>query len=182
VPNRDPQGFYSALNVSPEASAAEIRLAYVMLKQEYHGGRKQLDISRIRLAYQTLSHPGGRRAYDAGRPIGKLDDKKPITIEELKRLIATHSLPIAVGLLALGIVGLLALVGPELRASFVSYEAGDELYWVDHHRPLGTIESFEENHKFPTGATAPAYRIKPSEGGEPAWYPARDLERHARRR
>jgi curved DNA-binding protein CbpA len=180
VPNRDPLGYYTALNVSPDASAAEIRLSYEMLKQAYHGGRKQLDISRIRAAYKTLSSPGGRKAYETGRAIGQEDRKN--AIEELRTFVASHRLPIAVALLALGIVGLLTLVGPDLRASFVSYDAGDELYWVDHQRPLGTIESFEEHHKFPTGVTSPAYRIKPSEGGEPAWYPARDLERHARRR
>jgi curved DNA-binding protein CbpA len=166
------------LNVSPDASGVEIRLSYELLKKSYHSERKQLDISRIRAAYQTLSHPGGRKAYDTGRAA---DNSKP-SLDDVKRVLATHRLPIAIGLIALGIVVLLSLVGPELRANFVDFDAGDELYWVDHHRPLGTIETFEAHHKFPTGAVAPAYRVKPAEGGEPAWYPARDLERHARRR
>ena len=177
--DRDPLGYYAVLSVSPDASAPEIRLAYEMLKQSYRSERRHLDIAKIRAAYQTLSHAAGRRAYDTGRPIG---ESKSTSIADLQRVLATHRLPIAVGLLVLGIVVLLSLVGPDLRASFVAYDAGDELYWVDHQRPLGTIEAFEEHHQFPTGTTAPAYRVKPSMGGEPEWYPARDLERHARRR
>ena len=177
--DRDPLGYYAVLNVSPDASSVEIRLAYEILKQSYHSERKQLEISKIRSAYQTLSHPGGRKAYDSGHKSGANGKS---AVAELKRVVVTHRVPIAIGLLALGIVVLFTLVGPELRASFVDFDAGDELYWVDHNRPLGTVEAFEAQHKFPTGAVVPAYRVNPSEGGEPAWYPAHDLERHARRR
>ena len=173
---RDPLGYYAALNVSHEASASEIRLAYEFLKQSYHTERKHLDISKIRAAYQTLSDPRERKAYDSGKT-------SYTALKAARRQrVKISLLQVSLSLLAVSAVVLLVLVGPEVRALVVGFESGDVLYWADSERDVGTVEAFVEAHTFPTGAVAPAYRIRPADGGEPVWYPARDIKRHARER
>jgi curved DNA-binding protein CbpA len=173
---KDPQGYYAALNIGPDASAAEIRLAYEFLKQSYHTERKHLDIGKIRAAYKVLSDPKERRSYDAG------DANRRAAKGELLRQLKAHALPIAIALLAVSAAVLLYLVGPDVRAQFVGFDSGDELYWADGSRDLGTVEAFVQQHTFPSGAVAPAYLVRPAGGGEPIWYPARDLKRYARQR
>lgn len=174
---RDPEGYYAALNVSPEAGAAEIRLAYEFIKQSYHTQRKRCDISKIRAAYKVLGDPKERKNYDAG-----VAARGRPAWDELLRQLKAYSVPIAMILLAVGVAVLLYLVGPEVRAQLRGFDAGDQLYWVETHRDLGTVEAYVEDHTFPTGSVAPAYRVRPSNGGEPVWYPAHDLKRHARTR
>lgn len=73
---RDP---YVILGVPRHASAAEIRAAYRALVAKYHPDRHQGNpleqlasekMAEINRAYETLSDPGRRRAYDAGAPAG----------------------------------------------------------------------------------------------------------------
>ena len=173
---RDPLGYYAALNISPEASAAEIRLAYEFLKQSYHTERKQLDISKIRAAFHTLGDARERKAYDAGKT-----GQRAASSGQRPQVKVTP-LQVSLGLLAVALVVLLFLVGPELRAVVVGYDVGDVLYWTDSQRDLGTIEAYVQAHSFPGGTVAPAYRVRPADGGAPVWYPARDLKRHARQR
>ena len=64
--NRDPKGYYAALNISPGASQQEIRLAYTFLKQAYKTRRKRRD-PKVRQAYETLGDREQRKRYDEGR-------------------------------------------------------------------------------------------------------------------
>lgn len=176
VRGRDHLSYYAALKIRPEAGAAEIRLAYEFLKQSYRDGRKQLDITTIRAAYKTLGDPKQRKAYDAGQAA-----REP-GLGQLVKALRAYSLPIMAVTLAVSFVVLLFLVGPEVRARFVGFDSGDELYWAATTRDLGTVDAYAEAHTFTTGTVAPAYRVRPADGGEPVWYPARDLKRHARQR
>ncbi len=62
---------YDVLNLSPGASAAEIRRQYRRLVQAWHpdkaGGEARADrlFQTVLQAYRTLSNPDSRRAYDA---------------------------------------------------------------------------------------------------------------------
>ncbi|MCL6626796.1 MAG: DnaJ domain-containing protein [Alicyclobacillus shizuokensis] len=62
---------YDVLNLSPGASAAEIRQQYRRLVQVWHpdkaGGEARADrlFQTVLQAYRTLSNPDSRRAYDA---------------------------------------------------------------------------------------------------------------------
>ena len=64
--------FYVILGLGPGASPAEIKRAYRRLSRRYHPGLNPGDraagalFQRISEAYDTLSHPDRRRAYDAG--------------------------------------------------------------------------------------------------------------------
>ncbi|MBU1214001.1 MAG: J domain-containing protein [Gammaproteobacteria bacterium] len=64
---------YDTLEVSPNASAETIRAAYKSLMQRYHPDRNLEDAGAteravsIQHAYEVLSDPGKRAAYDLGR-------------------------------------------------------------------------------------------------------------------
>lgn len=166
--NHDRKGYYAILNVSPDASQQEIRLAYELLKQARKRGRRNLDMDKIQSAYETLSDSEQREIYDRGgssRPDGK------------SRL---HSVPLLVTL-TLVFFGVLAFaVGPIITAHFTTFEAGDELYWKRTKKPLGTVLAYEPRHEFESGATMPAYQIEVSSGQDPVWFSARDLNRNCR--
>jgi len=168
VKKRDPRGYYAILRISPDASQQEIRLAYEFQKQAYKDGRKDLKIGQIQAAYETLSDTERREIYDRGgssRPDGK------------SRL---HSVPLLVTL-TLVFLGVLAFaVGPIIMAHFTTFEAGDELYWKRTKKPFGTVLAYDPQHEFETGAAMPAYQIEISSDQDPAWFPARDLNRNCR--
>jgi curved DNA-binding protein CbpA len=173
VLKRDPEGYYAALNISPEATAAEIRLSYSFIKQSYHEERRQVDIGKIRAAYQVLSDPKARRKYDRGVAAGGGVPKwmKSISLRQ-----------VFVPVLIVAALVLFARLGPDLRAQFRSFEPGEEIYWAENKEPLGKVLSFEREHSFSTGSVAPAFEILPASGGDPVWYPARDIKRYGRAR
>jgi curved DNA-binding protein CbpA len=181
VSKADPLGYYRALNISPGASPAEIRLAYTFLKRAYREGRKHLQIGKIRAAYETLSNPHVRKRYDAGESVEsrRRVQRGPDVAAMLARVNVAKT---GLVLLLVGAVVLLVLVGPGIRAQFVSFELGDRVYWSESGENLGEVVAFEAQHRFATGAVAPAYRVRSEESGKPTWYPARDLERHCRAR
>ena len=67
---KDPKGYYSCLGVAPNASSEEIKSCYKQLAKRLHpdinrdSNAKAL-FQRINEAYQTLSDPDLRCAYDA---------------------------------------------------------------------------------------------------------------------
>ena len=168
----DPEGLYAALNVSPDASQQEIRLAYTFLKQAYKSGNRSLKIGRVRQAYKTLGTPATRKRYDDGKrsPLARFtrpDGTTPL-----------HSLPLLIGLL-LATGGVTAFtLGPTVRAWFVTFDAGQQLYWKETGRPLGTVLQLAPDHEFAQGRRGRAYQIDLGAGNEPVWLPANDLARN----
>jgi curved DNA-binding protein CbpA len=179
VPKQDPLGYYRILNVSPEASGAEIRLAYRLLKKSYHEERKQLAVSKIRAAFKTLSNPVTRRTYD--NPDGGGRARNPAAGLRGQRHGA-KTIHIGLALLAVSSIVLLIMISPSLKTHFVSFEAGDELVWSETGEQLGSVVTFEAKHRFFGGSVAAAYQIDPTSGEAPVWYPARDLERYCHNR
>jgi len=166
-------GYYAALNISPDATAVEIRLSYTFIKQSYHEDRRQVDIGKIRAAYEVLSDPGSRKKYDNGVAAkgGAPAWTRSISLRQ-----------VLVPILVVTGVLLLVIVAPSLRTQFRNYEPGDEIYWAENGEPLGQVLSFDRNHRFASGVVAPAFEILPSSGEDPVWYPARDLKRYGRER
>ena len=172
--NRDPRGYYRALNVSADASPEEIVLAYRFLKQSYRERRGKLDIPRIQAAYDTLSDRERRARYDRRDAGGRR--RQPA------RAGRVGSPAILAGLLVVLVLVLAWTLGPSLRVAMTSFEPGDELILRSSGTVLGTVEAYEPRHRFFNGAEAPAYLIRESPGAEAEWYPAGDLARLTRAR
>jgi curved DNA-binding protein CbpA len=70
--NKDPKGYYACLGVAPNASSEEIKSSYKQLAKKLHpdinrdSNAKAL-FQKINEAYQTLSDPDSRSAYDSLR-------------------------------------------------------------------------------------------------------------------
>jgi curved DNA-binding protein CbpA len=173
VRKRDPQGYYAVLGISPDATATEVRLSYKFIKQSYHEEGRQVKIGQVRAAYEGLSDPKARRAYDRD---GSTLDHKPSWVKSLSLR------QILVPVLMVSALVLLVLVGPSLRAQLRSFDPGDEGYWAENDESLGQVLSYEREHRFSSGTVAPAFEILPASGGKPVWYPARDLKRYGRTR
>ncbi len=74
----DAVDYYEVIGLSPEADANEIKLAYYALARRYHPDRFHIQsgtpqharissaFARVTQAYETLTDPGARSAYDAG--------------------------------------------------------------------------------------------------------------------
>lgn len=166
---RDRSGYYAVLNVHPEASQQEIRLAYGFLKQAFKDGRKGLPIAKIQAAYETLRDRGRREAYDVGGDPSLAGEPKKSRL---------HSVPLLVTLLVI-FAGIVAFaVGPVIKAHFTTFGPGDELYWTRTGKPLGTVVSYDKDHEFEGAAVGPAYQIETGPGQDPVWLPARDLDRN----
>jgi hypothetical protein len=174
VANADPLGYYKALNIGPGASQQEIRLAYKFLKRAYQEEHKRLDIGQIQRAYETLTDVRKKQQYDEGE------------LRRRERRAAAVSRLNSVGLLIVLVVMFCLMLGifygPTIKARLVHFNTGDELVWSVDNRTLGTVLSYEPNHKFPNFVVAPAYKIGPPGDEEPIWYPARDLERYCSRK
>ncbi len=75
---------YSILGIGRGAGAAEIQRAYRRLSRRYHPGVNPGDheaaarFAQITLAYETLSDPERRRAYDAGGAAGAGEAGEPV--------------------------------------------------------------------------------------------------------
>lgn len=79
--NSDPKGFYADLGVSPDATIDQIKAVYRALAKIYHPDVNSdkaalAKFRRISDAYETLSDPALRRAYDAHRPAGDTASSK----------------------------------------------------------------------------------------------------------
>ena len=168
--NRDPKGYYAALNIGPQASQQEIRLGYELLKQASKQRGKSLD-EKVQVAYETLGDLQKRREYD---PALSPRARRGQQTGGRSRLNSTSLLVV----LVLVLVGILAFtLGPTVRAHFVIFDVGDQLVWRATSKPLGELVEFDAHHVFENGTVKPAYRIQPT-AGEPVWYPAGDLNRH----
>jgi len=176
VKNRDPEGLYAALKVSPGASSQEIRLAYTFFKQAYKKGRRSANIGKIRLAYQTLGTPATRRRYDAG----KQSRFAALTRSDGRSRLNSVPLLIALAVILAGATAY--TLGPIVQARFVTFDAGESLYWTETGRPLGTVLELAEAHEFSDSRREPAYLIDLGAGGEPVWLPAHDLARNCKPR
>jgi curved DNA-binding protein CbpA len=171
VKKRDPKGYYAVLNISPEASHQEIRLAYSFLKQAYKDGKKNLNIGLIQAAYETLSDSEQRDLYDKGGASSRSGGRSRL-----------HSVPLLVTLLVV-LLGVLAFaVGPVMKAHFTTFDAGAELYWKRTGKPVGVVLAYDPAHEFESGAATPAYQVEIRSGAEPVWFSAWDLNRNCERR
>lgn len=172
--NRDPNGLYAALNVSPGASQQEIRLAYTFLRQAYKDGRRSLDIGKIRLAHQTLGNPVERRRYDAGKPSRFARFARPDGTTHL------NSVPLLIAMIAILVCVTAYTAGPFVQARFVTFDTGEDLYWKETGRPLGTVLEFAASRELSDGRRAPAYLIDMGTEADPIWFPALDLARNCK--
>ena len=64
--NRDPLGYYKMLDLSPDASALDIRLAYERVITVALSNRMAFAAEMAATAYKTLSDQASRRSYDPG--------------------------------------------------------------------------------------------------------------------
>lgn len=78
--NRDPRGFYAALNVTPDATPAQIQRSFRALMRLRHpdveasSGAEPADADearRILESFAVLKNPESRAAYDAGAPAAR---------------------------------------------------------------------------------------------------------------
>lgn len=80
------QDHYSALGVSPNASLELIKSAYRRKAAQYHPDRNAAPDAPARFreaqaAYEVLSDPAGRKAYDDFRQRSLIDDPLPAARE-----------------------------------------------------------------------------------------------------
>jgi len=175
--DRDPEGYYAALNVSPEASAEEIRLSYEFLKRAHLAGQRVNDIPKVLAAYEVLSQPAKRQEYDTGRSASSAPI--PRMLEQARPLLgSTVTLAITTVVLA-AIVGL--FFAPAWVADLRSFSPGDDLVWKENGAPIGRVVAYDRKHEFPNGIRAAGYRIQ-TDASEPVWMPARDLQRYGTQR
>ena len=169
---KDTRGYYRALNVSADASAEEIRLAYEIIRQNYRDRRTGVSIGLVTAAYDTLSDPARRRDYDTAR---SSSSKAAARVRGLGK-------PAVIGLLSLTLVGVLLIThATDLRQAMVSFSPGHVLYRREGGSLVGTVVRREHEHRFVNGAVANAYLVALPSGAGQEWYPARDLERLCRR-
>lgn len=64
--NRDPSGYYKMLELSPDASMQDIRLAYERVLAVAQANRMAFVAEIAATAYKTLSDESSRRSYDSG--------------------------------------------------------------------------------------------------------------------
>ncbi len=68
--------YYAVLGISPDATTAQIKRAYRKLARQHHPDRNPGDpcaanrFQALTMAYEVLTDPGRRAAYDATRPAG----------------------------------------------------------------------------------------------------------------
>ena len=173
--DRDPEGYYAALNVSPGASTEEIRLSYEFLKRAHRSGNRVSDIARIVDAYETLTNRRLRAQYDSGKSPKASGPSVGETLANLKPLIGST---VTLGITVAVLVGIVAVMfAPGWMAELRSFAPGDELIWKNTGKPIGRVLAFETGHEFSAGIRADGYRIQPEQGG-PVWIPAGDLKRH----
>ena len=77
----DPKGYYTCLGVDPFVTADQIRAAYHRCAKQCHpdlnpSSSAQARFQAINEAYQMLSHPSRRAAYDHARWAAAVEDYK----------------------------------------------------------------------------------------------------------
>ena len=77
----DPKGYYTCLGIDPSAAADQIRAAYHRCAKQWHPDLNprrwaQARFQAINEAYQTLSNPSRRAAYDHARWATAIEDYK----------------------------------------------------------------------------------------------------------
>ena len=165
--SRDPKGYYALLNLSPNASEAEVRLAYTFLKIAW-GMNRKLNRAKIKEAYDCLSDADRCLEY---RTAGKK-----------KRGSPGNRVYVFGGSLAL----VLFLVGAFVFPGFLipaadPFRSGDRLLHAGDMAPLGEVVRMEAGHRFANGLAGNAYLIRMEDGTE-RWFPTIDLERHYQKR
>ena len=102
--------FYGILQVHPRAEKEVIDAAYRRLAAKYHPDVSQLSdaterMKQINTAYEVLSDPVKRAAYDAGRGVAPPPDTSPYAAARSRYFTnARRTLLIAAGLLLLAVV------------------------------------------------------------------------------
>lgn len=163
---RDPKGYYAVLNLSPNASDAEVRLAYTFLKNAWRTNRR-LDRRRIKEAFDVLSDPEQLAAYRRSRT------RRPVISPDQRIYVLGGSAAALLFLIA-------AFLFPGfLRPAPEAFSPGDRLLNQRTMAPLGEVMRRETGHAFPNGGTGDAYLIR-LEDGQERWFPVGDLEEHYR--
>ncbi|MGD8377774.1 MAG: hypothetical protein PVF68_16710 [Acidobacteriota bacterium] len=163
---RDPKGYYATLNLSPEASDAEVRLAYTFLKSAWRTNRK-LDRRKIKQAFDVLSDAELRAAYR------RSTTRRPAISPDRQIYVLGGSSAAVLFLIA-------AFLFPGfLRPAPEPFSPGDRLLNQRTMAPLGEVLRREAGHVFPNGGTGDAYLIR-LEDGQERWFPIGDLEEHYR--
>ena len=110
--------YYSILQVHPKAEKEIIDVAYRRLASKYHPDVSQVSnaaerMKQINTAYEVLSDPVKRAAYDAGRGVAPSMDTPPDTATRSRyRISARRTLLIAAGLAILAVLAV--RLGPAL--------------------------------------------------------------------
>jgi curved DNA-binding protein CbpA len=109
MPKTDPKAYYTCLGVDPFATADQIRAAYHRCAKQWHpdldpSPGAQARFQAISEAYQTLSSPRRRTAYDRSRWAAAVEGHKLASVR-WRRTERDGSSP------ALGRLGLPALAG-----------------------------------------------------------------------
>ncbi len=174
--DQDPERYYAALNVSPDASAEEIRLSYEFIKRGHLAGGKVNDIPLVFAAYDVLSDPDKRKAYDNG---GAESGPGSVgqALAKVKPLLGSTVTLAVTSVVFVAIIGL--LFAPGWVSTLRSFRPGDDLVWKTNGAPIGRVLAFEPRHEFPGGIRAGGYRIA-KDSGEPVWMPAGDLQRYGK--
>lgn len=92
------QDHYAKLGVSPAATADAIKLAYRKLAARYHPDRNPAPEAALRFrevqdAYETLSDPERRRAFDDYRQKSLIDDPAAVAREIAARYLQSITRP-----------------------------------------------------------------------------------------
>ena len=84
-----------------------------------------------------------------------------------------------IALVAVLVLVLAVVHGPELRYSLTTFQPGDKLYLEEDGTFLGTVNAYETQHAFHNGARSRAYLLRGNRPGDEMWYTAGDLARIA---
>ena len=110
----DDKDYYSILQVDPRAEPEVIEAAYRRLSRKHHpdvsgnaeAGQRMRELNE---AYEVLSDPVRRRAYDRRRPKGPGPSAadRPLTVQDLLRPLLPYVLVAVVALLGIRLIPLL---------------------------------------------------------------------------
>lgn len=111
---REDKDYYAVLQVDPRADPEIIEAAYRRLSRKYHPDvsadpEASHRMRELNAAYEVLSDPARRRAYDRRRPAGPGPSPmdRPLTMRDLLRPLVPYALLAAVALLSIRLLPLL---------------------------------------------------------------------------
>jgi len=160
----DARGYYKLLNLESGSGIEEVNLAYGFLKYEWEKDGCAPD-RRIQQAYDCLSHPNRKAAYDSQRGDA---------IGFARRRLTGYVLLLMI------LLAFAAFVFPGfLKSSPRPFGSADRLIRSSTGSFFGEIIRREQFHKFPLGQVGPGYLVRMPDG-EQRWFPAAELERHFR--